>query len=293
MAVVFYMTVNLLCRGANMVFLKRAQSGRQSFWQNMLFTFVFCSLQAALLFVMPPYGPLDFNPARFLLPVLFALAYVVYMVFTVMAMREGPTSLTVIITSFNPLFPIIAGVLFWGESIRWWQAGGLLLFCMALLLYNSGKYTDQAVQKPITAKWVALSLLALLFSGLAVICTRRYSVLYDGYIKEYLIVYSLTSAAACLPFVLWGVWKCRALLHFDRRFLLHTAGAAVTVNGSNTIFMMYISAFSAAFYFPLTSVLGVVAFILAGRFILKEQVSRRALWGIAVSAAALVLLAIS
>ena len=57
--------------------------------------------------------------------------------------------------------------------------------------------------------------------------------------------------------------------------------------------MLYASAFNAAFYFPLISVLGIIGVTLASYIFLHERVSRRALIGIVVAAAALALLAIS
>jgi drug/metabolite transporter (DMT)-like permease len=292
MQVIALLALFMLCKGVNTVTLKRAQSGRGGFFQHMLFTFVFCIAQGLVLFLLPPYRALSFAPERLLLPFLFGSFYVVFMIFTVMALREGPTSLTTIIGSFNPLFPIIAGLLLWGDAMRWWQIAGLLLFCAALFLFNSGSYTEADAKKPITLKWIVLALLGLTFSGLAVICTRRYCDLYPGYIKEYLLVFCATGTLWTLPFVIWGWIGHRAELTLDRNMIVYSFATALAVDISNIIFMLYASAFDAAFYFPLMSVLGVASVMLAGRFILKERVSRRAIAGIVVSAAALALLAV-
>ncbi len=282
-----------LCKAVNTVTMKRAQAGKSCFLQHMLFTFLFCVCQGVLIFTLPPYAPLSFTWERAGLPVLFGVFYVIYMIFTVMAMRVGPMSLTTIIGSFNPLFPVLAGLLFWGDTLAWWQLGGLALFCAALLLFNSGSYTEAEAQKPITLRWVLFALLGLVFSGCAVVCTRRYCDLYAGYIKEYLFLFHVTGAVLTLPFVLYGWLRRRSELTLNRRMVGYSLGGAAAADTSNIIFMLYASAFNAAFYFPLMSVLGVASVMLASRVFLRERVSRRAILGIFVATAALALLAIS
>ena len=293
MQVIGLLAVFMLCKVVNTVTLKRAQTGKSCLSQHMLFTCLFCVCQGVLIFTLPPYTPMSFTWERTGLPVLFGTFYVVYMIFTVMAMRIGPMSLTTIIGSFNPLFPVLAGLFFWGDSMRWWQIAGLMLFCAALLLFNSGSYSEADAKKPITLKWVLFALLGLAFSGFAVVCTRRYCDLFGGYIKEYLFLFHVTGAVLSLPFVVYAWFRRRDELTLTRPMIGYSLGAAAAADVSNVIFMLYASAFDAAFYFPLMSVLGVAAVMLSSRIFLKERVSRRAMLGIAVSAAALALLAIS
>ena len=280
-------------KSINTVCVKLAQRGAKSnLFQHILFVQLFSVLQALLLFTLPPYKALEFSPERLLLPFLFGTFYIVYMVLTVMALEAGPASLTYIIGSFCSVVPIFAGLLFWGDTLSLWQGIGLVLFCLSLYLFNSGSYSDSAVKKPITPRWVFLALAALAFAGMAVTCTRRYCDLYPGYVKEYLFIAFMSSAAWAIPFTGYALVK-KGLLGVSSRMLGYTALAALLVDVSNIIFMIYASAFSAAFYYPLTSVLGVVGVALGSYIFLRERVSRRALIGIVVAAAALALLAMS
>lgn len=290
--VILLLATFTLCRGVNVVTIKRAQTGSGNLFQHMLFIGIFAAIQGVLLFILPPYGKLEFSAERLLLPGLYGTFYVIYMIFTVLALREGPASLTTIISSFNPLFPVFVGMIFWNDQMTWIQGIGLALFCVSLLLFNSGDYSEAETKKPITLKWVIFALLALMFSGCSVTCTRRYCDTFDGYIKEYLIFYCLVTTLETLPFIIYGFLKQKDEMKMPLKNIGYTAITAVAIDVGNIIFMFYASAFSAAFYFPLTSVLGVVAVMLSSAIFLKERVSKKALVGIVTSTIALVLLAL-
>lgn len=286
------LTLYTVARSVYTLAIKRGQVGRNELHQHMLFTCLVSFGQALLIFALPPYTQIAFAWERALLPALFGTFYAVFMIFTVMAMAAGPVSLTTIISSFTSLFPVLAGVVLWNDRLAWTQIAGLVLFGAALFLFNSGSYTEADAKKPITLRWVMLALLALVCGGCAVTCTRRYCDLFSGYIKEYLFIANVTATLLTLPFVLHALRR-PGTLTLTKRGAAYTFAASFAVDISNIIFMFYASAFSAAFYFPLTSVLGVVAVVFTTRVFLRERVSRRALCGIGVATVALALLALS
>ena len=284
----------MFCKTGDVVWLKRAQPDNGTLWQNLHFTWLFCLLQAVFLLVLPPWQTMHFEPAMFLMPILFSIVYIGRVMFTVYAANNGPMALSQIIISFNTLFPVIAGIIFWDETLRWWQVVGLILFCIALPLFNSGSYSEGAERKPLTLKWLLYSILALTFSGLAVTCTKTYSAQFDGaYIKEYLFLYAVSASVILLPVMIHMYRRRRADTVMPRSRWIYTGVSALSMDAANIVFMMFIGAFASALYFPMISVISVCGVLFAGRVFLKERVSRRAWIGIGLSAVALMLLAIS
>ena len=277
----------------NTISMKRAQQGRDSLFQRVLFVQMFSAFQAVLLFAFPPYTPLSWSPERLLYPILYGTLYIIYMVTMVLALQTGPVSLTSIICSFTSVIPILVGLLFWGDRLVIWQVVGLVLFCFSLFLFNSGDYSDAEAKKPVTLRWVVTALAAMLLGGLATTCTRRYCDLFTGYIKEYLLLANVTTAVLTIPVTAFALLRKKGTLTCNPRMLAYTTLGALAVDMANIVFMLYASAFNAAFYFPLISVLGIIGVTLASYIFLHERVSRRALIGIVVAAAALALLAIS
>lgn len=290
---ILLMVLTTISRGANMVFIKRAQRGPKSLWQTMLYTGCYCFGQFLLLFILPPWDRLDFSWERLWCPAAYGVLYILYMYLYTRSMNTGPAALTAVICSFNNLLPIAAGVLVWHENVSWQKAVGIGLFVCCLLLFNSGNYSSGEEKHPITLKWLGVALSAMMISGCAVLFTQTYGNLNPGaYIKEYLIFANLVTSVLCVPFVVTGRTRHRDAVRADGEFLKNTFGASCCTDISNIIFMMYLTSFSSAFYFPLTSVLGVLSVLVAGRLVLKEKISPRALSGVALSAVALVFLAI-
>ncbi|MBE6930412.1 MAG: hypothetical protein E7463_09035 [Ruminococcaceae bacterium] len=284
----------MFCKTGDVVWLKRAQPRDGTLWQNLHFTWLFCLLQAVFMLFLPPYQAMHFEPAMFFLPILFSIFYIGRVMFTVYAANAGPMALSQIIISFNTLFPVIAGILFWDETLRWWQVVGLLLFCTALPLFNSGSYSEGAEKKPLTLKWLIYSLLSLTFSGLAVTCTKLYSARFEGaYIKEYLFLYAVSASVILLPVIIHMYRRRRAETTMPKSRWINTGVSALSLDAANVVFMMFIGSFSSALYFPMISVISVCGVLFAGRVFLKERVSRHAWIGVGLSALALMLLAIS
>lgn len=293
---VLLMTLSTICKGTNGIGMKLAQRGyAPNLRRTLYYTWVYLSFQAIFQLILPPYAPMKVTPVQLVLPTLFGLFYLFSLISMSFAFREGPTSLTLVIQSFNTMFPIFFGLVFWDETLVWTQVVGLVLFVVAILVINKSSYSsgDGTVEKKkMTPKWFGFTMLSLMFSCFAVTCSKQYAIWYPGANKEYLFSYSCITSLLLLPVVIWIFCKHREDIIKQKDLYIYSAIAAVSVDVSNLVFMFYITTISAAFYFPLSSILSVFAVVVGSRLVLKEKISKNAVIGLAISAIALAILAL-
>lgn len=277
--------------GARGIFMKLGQAGRVStLKQALVYITVYSALQAVVLLAVPPYPSLVCDAGFYIYPLAFAVFYTLGYIMMVMAMNEGSTAITNTVYSFNCLIPVVFGVVVWKEEISVYKAIGLLLFIAGLLLYNRSSYSIGGVKQRISKKWLTYALGSLIFMGIAVIFTKISMREFPNYGEQYLIFYSLFSFVLCAVLIFfWARDEVKPLVT-DLKFLLYTGAAAVGLDLSNYIFVMFINKFPSAFFLPLCSVVGMLAVLICGRIFLKEKISRSACISSIICIAAIVLL---
>lgn len=278
-------------RGLNAIAVKMAQKGYvKSLYDSISFTILFSFFQLVFLFIIPPWYKYTFRLDMLLYPACFAVFYMISYILLISALKEGPTSLTNIICSFQSIVPIIVSLILWKESIGIFQVIGLILFVIVLLLFNQGSYSEGEESKKISFKWAVLAGFSTLTVGIAVIFTKQYMLTYDGFIKEYLIMYNFIALLIGLPYlIIFRINRDKKFL-LDRKFLFYTASPALITDITNMIYMFYITKFKSALFFPLMSILNIISVVIFSRIILKENVSKTAYAGIILSFAAIYLL---
>ena len=290
------MVISTICKGVNGVGMKLAQRGyTPNFRRTLFYTWVFLAFQAIFQLLLPPYSPMSFSVQKMILPALFGIFYMLNIIFTLRAFQEGPTSITLVITSFNTMFPVFFGLVFWNETIRLTQILGLILFVIAVIVLNNSSYREEessGTAKKMTPKWFGLTMLAFLFSCFAVTCSKQFAIWYPNSIKEYLFGYSCITSVLLLPVVIYIVRKHPEDVIRKKTFYLYSAMSAVAIDTSNVIFMLYVTAIASAFYFPLMSILSVFAVSVGSWLVLKERISKSAILGLGISAVALAILAL-
>ncbi|NSW89127.1 MAG: hypothetical protein HPY74_00340 [Firmicutes bacterium] len=280
-----------ILRGLNAIAVKMAQKGHiKNLHDSIYFTILFSFFQLVFIFLIPPWYKYTFRPDMFLYPACFAIFYLISYILLISSLKEGPTSLTNVVYSFQSIVPIIVSLILWKESMGVFQVIGLVLFTIVLILFNKGSYNEGAESRKISLKWVLLAGSSTLAVGIAVIFTKQYMLTYDGFIKEYLIIYNLIVAILGLPYLTALVLMKKQNFPFNSKFLLYTASPALITDITNMIYMFYITKFKSALFFPLMSILNIISVVIFSRIILKESVSRTAYAGIILSFAAIYLL---
>jgi drug/metabolite transporter (DMT)-like permease len=284
-------------RGIYAVFAKNVQEKYSgNFAQDMYFTMMFFLLQFIFLMIFPPYRPLHIEPAQFFNPAMFGVLSVAATVLFFTAMRIGSTALTNIVNNFSMLVPIIIGLLFWNESISILQIFGIALVLAALFFFNAKtkampERPDNEVKRS-GIKWLLAALAAALAVGFSVFFTKRNSLQYPDYFKEYLLLLCAVTVIVTLPYVLWAAVKKKIKLIPDIRFIYLVAVMAVIQDIYNIFYTIYVGRVNSALFFPVTGITATLAVVICSRIFLREKLSVKANIGIALSIIAIALLSI-
>lgn len=242
------------------------------------FLFSLLSVSATLLFFFLTSGELHFEATLLPYSALFALAYGLGTVFTVLAVSCGPLSLTTLILSYALLLPTVYGLAVLHDPIRVWFFPGICLLVISLFLLN--RKSEKSA--PITAKWLLYVILAFLGEGGCTVSLKMQQVAFNGAYKNEFM---------CLALSLVVITLCGCLVFSNERKHLKTyvksgwylAPLCGIFNGIVNLLVMVLSGpdgMAASVMFPLISAGGIVTTYCVSRFLYKEQLSPSQQWAL-------------
>ena len=239
--------------------------------------------------------------SQFTLPVvalglMFAVSFVCAIFLYMKAMEHGPLSLSFLFFSAGMLWPILFGIIVYGEPVPLHKAAGLLLLFAALFISTRGGIpgAGETSGRP-SRKWAAYILFASFSNGIigiAMLLFRAAAPLEA--VTEFLFLAFGQAALIVLALGLILLLKNKkTLCHFrTRSFVPVVLCAAVTTAFGNYIMIQLSLLVSALVQFPVINGSLVITSILASRIIFKEAVTKSHLQAIAVGLAAIVMLSI-
>ena len=140
--------------------------------------FQILSLFVSMLFYLFISGfQLPSAPAAWILTVCFSLCITFSFYASAEYMRCGPMSLGAVIVSCNVIIPIIVGVLFYNETLRFVSIIGIGLL-LAMLILSS--YSKGEAKREMSLRWYILVLLCFLGNGCGSLCLNGYASLSLG-----------------------------------------------------------------------------------------------------------------
>ena len=167
------------------------------------------SLVALIVFIITSGGNISFNAAVLPYSFLFALSYSVAVVFSVLAIEQGPLALTSLIMQYSLMIPTVYGFFGDGRPSPFLYIG-IAFLLVSLLFINIKKKGD----KRISIKWGVYAFLAFAGNGLCstfqMIQQDRFS---GGYKSEFMIVAYFMSALIML--FAGGVGSTQAALQYE------------------------------------------------------------------------------
>lgn len=214
----------------------------------------------------------------------FGIAYAAATVFAVLSLATGPLALTALINSFSLLLPMLYGLIFLQEDIRYGFVPGILLLALSLFLVN--RKNESA---PITPRWVVYVILSFLGNGLCSVVQKMQQVRFEGAYKN---EFMFAALAVCVAvFLTLALVKERKTWKTSFRYGWFWAPANGFANATVNLFVMLLSGkMSASVMFPLISAGGIVLSAVLAVFLYKEKISRPQLVGVLCGIAAVVLL---
>lgn len=192
------------------------------------------------------------------LVVLFVLCYY----FTVLALKEGPMSISSLIFSFALLIPAIYGIIFQNNKVGLYFYIGLVLFILCIIFINVEPKKDMPNDKKtkITLKWLIYVLIAAITDGVASIIIsiagqgalgNAEDVLYNG--VSFLMVSFLITT---ILLIIIALVKEKSKIKSNLKSVSVWGGLCGIFTGISFILMMYftnLNIISNAIYFPVYS----------------------------------------
>ncbi len=196
----------------------------------------------------------------------------VTMVTTAMAYMTGPFALSTLIISSSMVLVTLYGIVFLHEPVTVLKGLGILLVFTSLLLLNTGKKED----KKLTGAWWAYVLVGFFFNAGCNLTQKLHQIGYPaGYENDFMIlacaVCTLLCGGCCLARRVPASVTGRAL----RQGWWPIVGAGGACAIANVLIMYLNARMPASLLYPTNAGLGLIIAALLGRFVYREQTTRR------------------
>ena len=217
-----------------------------------------------------------------LLVIALAVLYVICYYFTVLALKEGPMSISSLIFAFALLIPAVYGIIFLHNPVGLFFFIGLALFiaCVFLINYEPKNNGEDKKQNKITLKWLFYVLIAAIADGVGSIIISisgqtpsgsNEEVLFNG-VSFLMVGFLLTTV---ILFII-SLFKERTKIKSNLKSVAVLGGSCGLFTGIALILMMYftnLNIISNATYFPVYSGGQLVICSLIGILGYKEKYS--------------------
>ncbi len=241
--------------------------------ENAGLLFAACSALFALLTFVAIEGK-SFKFSTEFLPysVGFAVAYAVCFIFEILALTNGPMSLTLLMQAYSLLIPTFYGVLFLNENIgaTFWIGVVLLALCLFLTYFEKNSTGEK-----ITVKWLVFSLLAFLGNGMCSVVQKMQTVaLGETYQNEFMVI---ALAMIVIGFGAFGVVKEKKEIPVFLKRGWYFGALYGLLNGGVVNFgvMVLSGRMPASLQFPLISAGSILASAIFSIILYKERLSKR------------------
>ncbi len=269
---------NIIAISLTFVFVKEYKKDAPIFYSaiRMLFT--------SLIFVVAFFalGGLQkgINLSKIWMLLLLVALFVLCYYFTVLALKEGPMSISSLIFSFALLIPAIYGIIFLNNPVGlfFWIGIALFIACIILINYEPKNKNEDQKQVKITFKWLVYVLIAAITDGVASIIIsiagqspsgNEQDVLFNG--VSFLMISFLLTTVILLVIALF---KEKPKLKSNLKSVSVWGGLCGLFTGISFILMMYftnLGIISNAVYFPVYSGGQLILCSLIGIFCYKEK----------------------
>lgn len=216
----------------------------------------------------------------------FAVSYGSAVLFSFLAIGEGPLSLTSLLTSYSLIIPTFYGLIFLQEKASLFLILGLAFLLCSLFLVN--KKTETGVK--ITGKWVLFAFLAFLGNGLCSTVQTAQQNRFDGrYKSEFMILALLILSAFFLTLSLFTERR-------EGKECLKKGPHLMILNGLanalvNLFVMLLVSrGMPASIMFPVISGGGIILASLVSVFFYRETLSKTQTVGLALGTVSVILM---
>ena len=258
------------------VFKKLDASGRKG-GAPFLFNSIFGLFSGTVFFVVAGFKIELPEGAAIYLPITI-ITYIGALLFSYMAVKTGPLSITSIASSFGLLIPVGYGLIAYGETVSLPFIIGFIMLTACIILISGEKKND--CQK-VNLKWAIFNTLSIIFGGSFTTVQNVIGREFVGSSNSGIMTVTLLSSALVF-FSISLIFERSVMRERLRSGVLYMAGAGLCNGSSNLFVMLVIPLMSASVLYPVMSVTSLIAVLLISAFFFRERLSRRQWIGVCI-----------
>ena len=246
------------------------------------------ALIAALFFIVSSIGTFEYSNEFLLYSVGFSVFYSMGVAFSVLAIMEGPLSLTSLISSYSLVIPALYGIAFLGDEVDGLLIVGIILLLISLFFVNMEKKDD----KKITLKWIIFVFLAFVGNGgCSTVQTVQQTELSGQYKNEFMIIALLITSITLFLAAFFTKERETVTMSLKKGFIWY-AICGIANGAVNLFVMMMVSVYKmpASVMFPLISAGGIIITVIVSMTLYKEKLTKYQMLGVLLGIGAIVLL---
>ncbi len=267
---------NIVAISLTFVFVKEYKKDAPIFYSAIRMLFTSLIFVIAFFILGGAQKGISFN--KFWLLILLVILFVLCYFFTVLALKEGPMSISSLIFAFALLIPAVYGIIFQHNTVGLFFYFGLALFILCIIFINLEPKNNLDKKSKITFKWLVYVLIAAISDGVASIIIsiagssqsqNPTDIIYDG--VTFLMLGFLV--ATIVLFVI-ALIREKSKLKSNLKSVSLWGGLCGIFTGISFILMMYftnLNIISNAIYFPVYSGGQIILCSLIGMFWYKEK----------------------
>lgn len=245
-----------------------------------------CSLFSLPVFLITSGGHLEFCMDIVPYAVFFSVSYSIAVVFSVLAINEGPLSITSLVTSYSLVIPTFYGIIKLGESVSFMLVIGLVLLLVSLVFVN---LENKGEKKQITLKWAIYAILAFLGNGVCTTVQKVQQLDFDGRYKNETMVLALVITVVTLFVIAFVSERNTVFSNLKAGFVTYSS-CGIANGVVNYLVIILATRMAASVMFPLISAGGIVMAAAVAILFYKERLSHRQIIGLILGTVAIVAL---
>ena len=208
---------------------------------------------------------------------------------TYVALGCGSFAMSMLILSYALVFSIGYGLFFLGETATIFTYVGLALIMVSLYLTKSQKKEKDAEAQKVSLKWVICIGLSVVGSGMYSVVCRMQQIAFNNSCTNEFMVIALGFSTSVL--VIIGLIKDGKDLGYVLKYGAFWTALAGCANGINNLCSLFLNTMMPiSISSPVKAGVRIVVSFLISMFLFKEKFEKRQIVGVALGAAALVLL---
>ena len=240
---------------------------------------------AAMLFFLLSGGNFEFDAAFLPYSAIFAAAYSLATIFSMLALSYGPLSLTALCVSYSLILPTFYGIIVLKDNIGTFLIPGIILWVISLFLIN--KKSDEGGK--ISFKWIIFILLAFVGNGGCSIAQKEQQIRFSGQYKNEFMVVAM-AIVTVVAFIMGLVKEKKEGLQYAKTGIIPALLCGIINGAMNLLVMILTGTMPVSIVFPIISAGSIILSYLASTFMFKEKLTKTQIVGFVVGILAVVLL---